>query len=309
MRGIAELSCAASSEIASLTTQRRNAVVFADRGRFTFEAKRPALVLKIPFPWFYTYHRMAESELFSLQLRRPATISFDQLQFIELEMIYPYMLTSQTFARCSFFFFVLGHCTIDVSRGEESADSKSFGVRQIEQMLEDRPEMKNVVSATHPIFAFLEDSFNGKFVGRRIYWSDEFPLKGLVSYAVPARERLNLPYVTVTNDLTLCTPLDKWIAVVFELNNLLNYQDFNNLSEKRKDLTEDEFIFQFRKIEYNAYLKTHSWLVANPFSEDVDEKSLLVRYILDKVSLEDFAALDGGKKFLSKVYKGLPDLR
>jgi len=53
-----------------------------------------------------------------------------------------------------------------------ASQTVTFGHRQIEQMLEDRPDMNNAALKSHPMYEAIVEGYNGKLIGQRVYWVD-----------------------------------------------------------------------------------------------------------------------------------------
>lgn len=46
--------------------------------------------------------------------------------------------------------------------------TKTFGQRQLEQMLDDRPDMRDAIPVSHPVRRWVADAFDGKQFGQRV---------------------------------------------------------------------------------------------------------------------------------------------
>ena len=147
-----------------------------------------------------------------------------------------------------------------------SQDS-GYGRRQVKQMLADRPDMKDVIGRDHPIYKWVADGFQGKYLGQRVYWNAKSPRTGRAAeHAVPYGTYP--PYISISGG-TETTPIDKWGAVVFELCNLQNYEEFTRLARDASagKITADEYATQCVMLEYDAQLRTHKLFAANPLTD------------------------------------------
>lgn len=147
------------------------------------------------------------------------------------------------------------------------AQDNEFGRRQVEQMLADRPDMKDVIGPEHPVYQWAVDGFQGKHLGQRVYWNANSPRSGRsAEHAVPYGNYP--PYISISGG-TETTPVDKWAAVVFELVNLQNFESFTRLTVDAHagKLKADEYATKCVMLEYDAQLKTHKLFAANPLPE------------------------------------------
>ncbi len=144
--------------------------------------------------------------------------------------------------------------------------TKSFGERQLEQLLEDRPDMRDLIDESHPVFQWLVDSFNGKRIGQRIYWNASSPQSGRAAEHAPAYANYP-PYISISGG-TETTPTDKWAALVYEMHNLENGTQFEAISRLaiESKLDADEFAEKCVELEFVALTKTQEFFRANPLT-------------------------------------------
>lgn len=138
----------------------------------------------------------------------------------------------------------------------------SFGQRQLDQMLDDRPDMKEVVPPSHPVRQWLVDGFDGKRVGKRVYWSADSPTGGRTAEHVQADE--NRPALIHLSGGRELTPIDKWASVVYEMLNLEG--DWETLRSEALDgkLDADGYAERCMALEFDALQKTQQFFLANP---------------------------------------------
>lgn len=144
--------------------------------------------------------------------------------------------------------------------------AKTFGQRQLEQILQDRPDMREVIPESHPVFRWLVDSFDGDRIGQRIYWNERPPQSGRpFEHAPPDPERRYLSYIAVSAGPET-TPIDKWAGLVYEMYNLENNNDFDAIWRLALEgqLDGDGFAEKTVELEFVALTRTQEFLRANP---------------------------------------------
>jgi hypothetical protein len=161
---------------------------------------------------------------------------------------------------------VLVGCGTSAAIQQPALETKTFGERQVEQMLDDRPDMKGIMPPSDPVVKWVIDSFNGKYVGRRIYWNANSPHGGVDAENYRAEDGMS--FIAVTGG-TESTPVDKWAAAVYELHNIQN--EFEPLVNKAMagDLDEDAFADECMKLELDAIKKTRDFFITNPLPKSV----------------------------------------
>lgn len=146
----------------------------------------------------------------------------------------------------------------------ERAIAKSFGQRQIDQMLQDRPDMRDVIPNSHSVFQWLVDGFNGDRIGQRVYWNAGSPQSGRAAEHGPAYGTYP-PYIAISGG-TETTPTDKWAAVVYEMHNLENRNGFEAISRLAIEgkLDADDFAEKCVELEFVALTQTEEFFRKNP---------------------------------------------
>jgi hypothetical protein len=135
----------------------------------------------------------------------------------------------------------------------------SFGQRQVDQIVADRPDMAGILSNDDPVLQWIISGFNGDQLGQRIHWHARSPLSGSTAehgaayYGYPA-------YISVSGG-TETTPIDKWASVVYELYNLENSADFEELSNQvmAGEIDGDGYALKCVELEFSAIEKTKSF--------------------------------------------------
>ncbi len=144
------------------------------------------------------------------------------------------------------------------------AESLTFGDRQVQQMLQDRPEMKGVMTANDPLYLWLVAGFNGERLGQRVHWNANSPQSGRsAEHGIPYGAYP--PYISISGG-TETTPIDKWASVIFEMNNLDNYDKFDALRDDavEGDLDADEYASACVKLEFDALERTRDLFAKHP---------------------------------------------
>jgi hypothetical protein len=178
--------------------------------------------------------------------------------------------------------------------GQETASPTTFGQRQVDQMLDDRPDMKGAIPASHPAVKWLIDGFDGKRCGQRICWNWNAPLSG--RHAEHARPYRNHPaYISLAAGPEI-TPIDKWASVIFEMHNVEN-RIFDELVRQARDgtLGADEFAEKCVEQEFLVGQKTQTFLRENPLTETPQRRDKWHLWIMsDKGTFEEFKAANDG---------------
>ena len=173
----------------------------------------------------------------------------------------------------------------------------TFGHRQLDQMLEDRPGMKNAVPLSHPIRKALIEAFNGKLIGRRVYWLDAAG-EGALSGAFHLQPiGFYPPCITVTKGPQE-TPIDKWASALFEMYNLEG--DFNGLDDDARsgEITKDQYVDLCVDLETQALNKTRLFFTKHSLPATVLDKWYAFCLSSDKLKLYDA----GNEEYFAECY-------
>lgn len=140
----------------------------------------------------------------------------------------------------------------------------TFGHRQLEQLLDDRPDMRGMLPTDHSIYKWAVEGFNGERFGERIYWLNAPPRDGHTSEFSP-------PYMGIPAFLRIAkgselTPVDKWTLLIFELHNVDQSKEFEILTERAAQglINGEEYATGCVQVEFNASKKTKEFLQAHP---------------------------------------------
>ena len=109
--------------------------------------------------------------------------------------------------------------SVTTATPQDSTPKKlSYGMRQIDQILDDRPEMQNALDPGHPLMKWIADHFETGDRGQRIVWDHREPKSGQPAEHVAAYDSY-FPQIRVTTSSDY-TGLDKWVFVIFERMNI-----------------------------------------------------------------------------------------
>jgi len=186
-------------------------------------------------------------------------------------------------------------CVTSVSCGaqprvNDKADSISFGQRQVDQLLADRPDMAGVLREDDPVLQWVIEGFNGDRMGYRIHWHANSPLGGSDAehsppyYAYPA-------YISLSGGAQV-TPIDKWASVVYELHNIENSQAFDELHEQAKagEIDGEAYAKKCLKLEFLALEKTKEFFEKNSLPNSRHGKDPWYNWISGDIgTFEDYA--------------------
>jgi hypothetical protein len=150
-----------------------------------------------------------------------------------------------------------------VSQAGKPADI-SFGRRQVDQMLADRPDMIGILDEDDPIFRWVVDSMNGARIGQRIYWNGNTPESG--SAAEHASPYGGYPPHICISGGTEITAHDRWACIVYELFNIENTSKFEDAYNKAMagTMDGDEYAYECARLEYVALIKAKEFFKMHP---------------------------------------------
>ncbi|TVQ00607.1 MAG: hypothetical protein EA381_07305 [Planctomycetaceae bacterium] len=135
----------------------------------------------------------------------------------------------------------------------------SFGERQLEQLIDDRPSMRNVIPVGHPIRLWVVEKFERGALGDRVYWDHHEPIHGAEHVdATPSVLR-------ITRDQDV-TGRDKWAMLVFELINFEASAHRRDLERKaiRNEIGRTEFAMDHMRLEVDALRQSQVFFRDHP---------------------------------------------
>lgn len=172
--------------------------------------------------------------------------------------------------------------------GEEPGTNKerpSFGRRQLDQLLDDRPDMKGILPEDHPVFQWVAKGFNGDRFGMRIYWVADSPGGDAPSdSSIPYED--TPPFVRVSAGTEL-TPIDKWTVLVFELNNIQGSDQFSKLFEQaiRGTINGKKYATGCVQTEFKTSVMTQEFLLKNPLPQSNHGRDHRYKEIITRPSI------------------------
>jgi hypothetical protein len=160
------------------------------------------------------------------------------------------------------------------------AQEASFGDRQIDQMLADRPEMVGILGKDDPILIWIIDGINGDRIGQRIYWNAREPVGSSAEHAPPYSDYP--PYVCISRHAGI-SGIDKWVSLIYELFNIENTKAFTDLHVQalNREIDGEEYADACAKLEYLALKEAKLFLVKNPFPKADRERDSVYAQVVD----------------------------
>jgi hypothetical protein len=161
-------------------------------------------------------------------------------------------------------------------------EERSFGERQLEQLMSDRPDMQGVLAPDHAVYRWLVSSFEKERTGSRIYWVADQPSTGERAEHAPSY-RGYPAYICITAGLDT-SPRDKWTMLVFEMFNIENSESMrllNDLGHAGK-IDSDTFARKCVELEFKAAEKARKFLRENPLPNPDETKDLLYHWIVSE---------------------------
>lgn len=162
-------------------------------------------------------------------------------------------------------FLVVPLCGCQRQAGSPAAEAaRTFGHRQLEQVLADRPDMAGVLRDDDPVVAWVIAGFNGERIGQRVYWNGASPESGQAAEHWP--EYYDYPAQIRVSGGTELTPIDRWTGLVFEFFNLENSKSFDELLGKAnsREIDGDAYARGCTKLEFEAHLKAKAFFQEHP---------------------------------------------
>lgn len=178
------------------------------------------------------------------------------------------------------------------SSSDPLGHENSFGERQLEQLMSDRPEMQGILPKDHAVYRWLVGSFEKDRTGSRIYWVADPTQSGEPAEHAPAHN--GYPAYICINAGEDTRPLDKWSMLVFEMFNIENTESIRLLSELgiAGKIDGDTFARKCVELEFQAALKTKTFLQENPLpNPDADKDVQYTWFLSDDERFHDQAKL------------------
>ena len=133
----------------------------------------------------------------------------------------------------------------------------TFGDRQVDQLVDDRPELGPLLADAPEIRSWIAARFNRVASGARLHWDNHPPVSSGSEY-IPQRDfRSSPPCVRVTDRPDVAAQ-DKLLMLVFELENVQNTQKvlavIRNATRSRMDF--EVFFETHARLEFEALQRT-----------------------------------------------------
>jgi hypothetical protein len=141
---------------------------------------------------------------------------------------------------------------------------KTFGHRQLEQVLADRPDMADLLRDDDPIFEWVAAGFNGERSGQRIYWNAMSPRSAQPSEFWP--DYFDYPPQICISGGTDVTAIDKWTGLIYEFFNIENSKSIAELQIKASagELDGTAYARGCAKLEFEALQKAKAFFDEYP---------------------------------------------
>jgi hypothetical protein len=172
---------------------------------------------------------------------------------------------------------------------DEPSITKSFGQRQLDQMLQDRRDMQGAIPSSHPMIAWVVDGFNGARLGQRIYWNANSPSSGRpAEHGVPSGAYP--PYIAISGGAET-TAIDKWASVVYEMINLESWNEFEKVMQLAMagSLDADGFADKCVELEFAAMKHTRELFRKHPLPKSKHGKDTWYNWVTSEFgTYEDY---------------------
>lgn len=154
------------------------------------------------------------------------------------------------FLSCAFFTVV----TLSLVNAADCGEARTFGHRQVEQLIEDRPSMVGVVIPGSPASAWCVSQFNSGYFGSRIHWDNTEPQFGTGAECIMQADlRYAPPCIRISSGREV-SGKDKWISLIYELENIRNEPRLRTLKKRAytNAISEDEFVRECQRLEFQV---------------------------------------------------------
>lgn len=147
----------------------------------------------------------------------------------------------------------------------------SFGHRQIDQLVDDRPLMKGIVRTDSEVYKLVALHFQQGASGSRVYWDHVAPTSGFKAEHQPEQND-SLAFVRITDSADV-SGRDKWCMLVFELENLRNAPFLRKLHARasRNSISRDDYVVECIELEFKALLRTKRVFQRSPIDGSTEK--------------------------------------
>ncbi len=173
-----------------------------------------------------------------------------------------------------------------------------FGQRQLDQMLEDRPDMNEAVPQSHPVRRWLADGFAGERTGLRVHWCASVASNGWAAQSF--KSRAPYPAIICVSAGTEVTALDKWAAVVYAM--LDHEVDWDSvIAEAMKErLDYDGYAEKCTRVKFAVLQRTQEFLLEQPLPKSSHGRDQWYNWITTELgSYEEYKSASNCPKGMS----------
>ncbi|MCP4439736.1 MAG: hypothetical protein GY810_12400 [Aureispira sp.] len=136
-----------------------------------------------------------------------------------------------------------------------SSENLKHGEAQLQQLLLDRPGMKKLVEKEDIVWYWVVHKFAGEDVKSPIFWQEHstkdffIPNDVTAAHSYPTKKQNGKVWVKQLGDIE-----EMWSGVIYELHNITNYKDFDQIEQdvKYNKCTKGEYIMRYASLEYKA---------------------------------------------------------
>jgi hypothetical protein len=142
-----------------------------------------------------------------------------------------------------------------VAPGAVEDPNPTFGTRQVEQLICDRPDMAGALLANKHIANWVVKQFDGATTGARVHWDIREPSSGRPAECWNRYEQYPaLVRITAGKEYS---GVDKLCFLVFELHNLQNeprIQELNRMAQTGR-ITRDGYALEMTRLEFHTLIR------------------------------------------------------
>ena len=149
---------------------------------------------------------------------------------------------------------------ISIVCAQGALQAQTFGERQLEQVLDDRPAMRGIIDSGDPLLSWFASQFSNGPYGSRVHWDFREPTGGYDSTMVPPSDEM--PGLIRVSSAPSLTGRDQWCLLAYELQNVQNAPKIVELTARavRGDIGREAFAIECIRLEHAAVLRTRELL-------------------------------------------------
>lgn len=180
----------------------------------------------------------------------------------------------------SFLFFSATTPLVVFSTATAQEDPNSrFGDRQVEQLIDDRPELESILKENQVLRNWIRDRFSAGTLTQRVFWDASEPFLGADSECMIPTE-FQRAHIRVTSRANLAAD-DKCICLMFEFMNLENETGFNRLYQLayQRQIDREQFANRALQLEMEAAIRLAAELQKEPYSKIFSKSKMYQGFI------------------------------